>query len=307
MSNVRGGNDEGHRRVGQRSQDSFAEVIPEPLEPTRRVCAAQERERRRVAALHDHVRRDAHLRVDAARTSVVASMNRSASPLSADLVKQLNAPFYRAAVDALAPAVESMNRAVSRAAVDALAPAVESMNRAWLPLYAEILKKVTGPVIEAANDTLAGQVDDLVQRLYSQVLTCAMPAIEEAAGALADSDLTIVDAEDDTGVADWYDAGEFASTLDAFIAVGLTGRDLVVNTWAVAQLATVRQVQQLWGRKAARMTLAVFISAAVTVAVAAWLVDNGDKSVSEAFTTAAVGTFGILAVLLAVWNSIGGE
>jgi len=96
---------------------------------------------------------------------------------------------------------------------------------------------------------------------------------------------------------------DFIPTLDAFIALGLAGKDLTVNTTAVAWLLTVRQVHRVSGRKAARQALIVFIYVAITVAGAAWMV-NDDMTPSEAtFIAAAVP----LTVLVSVWNKLGGE
>ena len=82
-----------------------------------------------------------------------------------------------------------------------------------------------------------------------------------------------------------------------------TGKDLAVNTTALAWLVTVREVNHLWGRKAARQALALFIYVAVTVAGAAWMLNHGKTASEATFIAAALP----LTVLVSVWNRLGGE
>jgi hypothetical protein len=73
----------------------------------------------------------------------------------------------------------------------------------------------------------------------------------------------------------------------------LAGKDLATAAW----LLTVRQIRWAYGHKAAGDALAIFIALAATFILAAWLVDDAHKPVSEAFIVAAAVPLAVLGLL----------
>jgi hypothetical protein len=92
----------------------------------------------------------------------------------------------------------------------------------------------------------------------------------------------------DDGVKHTAESGsdvEFDEALNACIALALLGKDFVVNG-TLACLVTVKEVLDLWGLKAARQAVAIFLSVGVTLVIGAWLVNDAHKSASDALVTA---------------------
>jgi hypothetical protein len=131
-------------------------------------------------------------------------------------------------------------------------------------------------------------------------------ALEEVRNALNDGlrSTATSSAHEATAADPEWAPDEFTAALDAFIAVGLAGKDFLVNSMTLAWLLTLRQVDRAWGRKAARQALAGFIAAAATLVLTAWLVGDADKATSEALVMAAPLPLGIL---VAIWSKVGGK
>jgi hypothetical protein len=161
--------------------------------------------------------------------------------------------------------------------------------------------------LEAARPSWADRYDGVIGHLDFPLPPSLAPLIEEAGRALAQSESPAVEgaaADEELTDDDAEPSDEFTTAIDAFVALGLAGRNLAVNSTALAWLLTVRQVERAWGRKAARQALATFIAIGVTLFGAAWLVNDANKHTSEAVLTTAAVT---LAVLLHVWGKVGGE
>jgi hypothetical protein len=195
-------------------------------------------------------------------------------------------------------------------------PAVESINRMFAAKNAEIAKlasasvfRIKLPAVEGVNRLFAAQYDTLVEHLDDPLphsTESIAEALEDLGDALADAEREVAgpvtrEAASEQLGGEFVD--EFATTLDAFIAVGLASKDLVVNTTVLAWLIVVRQVDRVWGRKAARQALAIFVTVAVTFALTAWTVMD-DQPLSVA-VIGAVGT--PLSVLMTIWGRLDGE
>ncbi len=197
-----------------------------------------------------------------------------------------------------------------------MAPVAEAVSRMWTDTLGDQFRQLAfpqmattmAPVAAELNRMRLQQYPDLLRGVHFQVPTTLMPVIEEASRALADSEFTAVESDGGSRMAadDVQADGDFTAALDAFIAVGLAGKDLLANT-ALPCLLTVRQVRRVWGYKAARQALAVFIAVTVTVFWAAWLVNDAGKAPSEALAIASAPPLATLAVLVTVWGRGNGK
>ncbi|WP_346619639.1 hypothetical protein [Blastococcus montanus] len=260
--------------VNRRPADAFAELARRSVEPTLRMLAADERQREPTPrALAAYERQAKPVR------RLVAMQERQTAGVEAAL---RTAGWAAAQYDA---AVRHLKL-----------PAVQTASRARAKENDRILEFLAVPALRGTSRVMAEQYPDIIGHLDSAVPSALLAHIEEAGRALADSEQVAepaqwpAAAEDDDGDLRRDDLG---GTLDAFIAAALAGKDIATAAW----LLTVRQIRRVYGHKAARETLAMFIALAATFVLAAWLVNDADKPVSEAFNMAAPIPIAVLGIL----------
>jgi hypothetical protein len=194
--------------------------------------------------------------------------------------------------------------AVQMPAMKAVSSLFAEQTGQFAKLAAVTLPDIQLPAVDTFSRSFAAQYDVLVKKLDDPLLdstSSVASTIADLGDALERSEHS---APADHGEQGSDPGDEFIATIDAFIAVGLAGRDLVVNTTVLAWLIVVRQVDRVWGRKLARQALAIFITAAVTLTLTAWTVVEGNQPLSAA-VVGAVGT--PLSILMAIWGKLGGE
>lgn len=170
----------------------------------------------------------------------------------------------------------------------------------WAERFEGLTDRLSEPHVRAATLVFAEQYDRAAGELEHAMPSALVSAVEEAGNAMVSSE-EADDPRTPTASQEAQTAEHFAATLDAFIALGLSGRDLALNATVTSWLATVRAVQRASGYRAARRALGAFIWVAIAVTWAGWLVEDAGKSTSEAFTDV------MLPVLLAVWFTTGGK